>query len=249
MTPLLLLFGSGFVSWTLSTVSAGGGSVLFVALLSVILSGRAVAPVVTIASFIAGPARMVMFWSSINWRVVRWYVPGGISGAIVGAWLLARVPAGWLDLLVAPFLLSTAWQYRFGERPRSFPMPLPAFLPLSFAVGLLSAMIGASGLIASPFYLNYGLIKETLLATRAANSLAIQITKITAYVLFGVLSADMLRDGLVAGAGAAVAILLSPPLLDSVDGQQFRRLSVVMMVATGLFILWRRRLLIWSLIA
>jgi hypothetical protein len=59
----------------------------------------------------------------------------------------------------------------------------------------------------------------------------------------------MLRDGLVAGAGAAVAILLSPPLLDSVDGQQFRRLSVVMMVATGLFILWRRRLLIWSLIA
>ncbi|HET8636880.1 MAG TPA: hypothetical protein VFL96_08520, partial [Acidobacteriaceae bacterium] len=66
MTPLLLLFGSGFVSWTLSTVSAGGGSVLFVALLSVILSGRAVAPVVTIASFIAGPARMVMFWSSIN---------------------------------------------------------------------------------------------------------------------------------------------------------------------------------------
>ena len=34
----------------------------------------------------------------------------------------------------------------------------------------------------NPFYLNYGLIKEAMLAARAANSLAIQLVRIGVYV-------------------------------------------------------------------
>jgi len=245
---VLFLFGAGFVSWAISTLSAGGGSVLFVALLNVVVSSRAVAPLVTIVSMVAAPVRLAVFWQSVDWRVVRWYTPGGVCGAALGSWLLTRVSAGGLDLLVALFFLSSAWQYRLGELPRSFPMPLPGFLPLSFAVGLLSAMIGASGLVATPFYLNYGLLKEALLATRAANSLAIQITKIGAYLLLDVFNTGLLANGLIAGAGAGTAILLSRPLLDRIDGQRFRTLAVLMMMLTGLYILWRRRALLLALL-
>ena len=73
--------------------------------------------------------------------------------------------------MLALFLISTAWQYRMGVRPRSFSMRLPWFVPVSFASGLTSAVVGASGLLVNPFYLNYGLMKEAMLATRAANSL------------------------------------------------------------------------------
>ena len=65
-------------------------------------------------------------------------------------------------------------------------MHLPWFLPVSFATGLTSAVVGASGLLANPFYLNYGLMKEAMLATRAVNSLVIQLVKIAAYTGFGV---------------------------------------------------------------
>ena len=194
------------------------------------------------------PGAMAVFWHDIDWQVVRWYVPSGVCGAALGGWLLV-LPVGWLDLLVAVFLLSTAWRYRLGERPHSFRMSLPAFVPLSFIVGLLSATIGASGVVASPFYLNRGLIKESLLATRAVNSLATQLTKVGAYAQFGLLSLDLLRDGLIAGTGAGAAVLLSRPLLDRVDGRRFRQFAVVMMVVTGLFILWRRRALLWPLLA
>ena len=247
MIWFVLLFATAFVCWTLSTLSAGGGSVLFVAMLSIVLGGRSIAPVVTIVSLIAAPVRMAVFWHSIDWRVVVWYMPGAICGVILGGWLLTRVSVGWLDLLIAMFLVSTAWQYRMGDRARSFRMPLAGFIPLSFVVGVLSAMIGASGLVASPFYLNHGLIKQSLLATRAANSLAIQLTKVIVYLLFGVLNLDLVRDGLVAGAGAGAAILLSRPLLDQLDGRRFRQFAVVMMAATGMFIFWRRRELLWTL--
>jgi hypothetical protein len=237
----LYLAAAGFLSWTVSSLTAGGGSVLFIALLALIVESRAVAPIVTLASLIAAPLRMAVFWPHIDWRLVRWYVPGGVLGALAGGWMLAWLPAAWIDVAVGLFLVSTPLQYRFGDRPRAFRMPLPAFVPLSFAVGLISALVGASGLVASPFYLNYGLIKESLLATRAVNSLAIQVTKMVAYLQLGAFGPEALWQGAAAGAGAALAIAVSLQLLAHVAPERFRRLSVLMMALTGLHILWRRR--------
>jgi uncharacterized membrane protein YfcA len=204
--------------------------------------------VVTVASLLSAPVRMALFWRHIDWQVVRWYAPGGVLGAAAGAWLLSRLPAGWFDLGVGLFLLSTGPQYRLGSRPRSFPMPLAGFVPLSFVVGMISAILGASGLIASPFYLNYGLSKEPLLATRAANSIAIQLAKIAAYAEFGAFRPDTLPHGVAAGLGAAVAIAISRPLLPHISVDRFRRFSVLMMMAAGLYILWRRRHLLATLL-
>jgi uncharacterized protein len=73
----LALFAAGFASWGISTLAAGGGSVLIVALVALILRGQAIAPVVTMASLLASPARMILLWRWIDWRLVRWHVPGG----------------------------------------------------------------------------------------------------------------------------------------------------------------------------
>ena len=74
-------------------------------------------------------------------------------------------------------------------------MTLPALVPVSFAIGLISAVIGASGLLANPFYLNRGLIKEPMLATRAANSMVLQVVKLVRYSRFGVLPAGVVDAG------------------------------------------------------
>ena len=86
----LALFAAGFVSWAISTLAAGGGSVLIVAAIAAILRGQAIAPVVTMTSVLASPARMILLWRWIDWRVVRWYLPGATAGAVLGGWLFAR---------------------------------------------------------------------------------------------------------------------------------------------------------------
>jgi uncharacterized protein len=237
----LALFAAGFVSWVISTLAAGGGSVLIVAAVAVILRGQAVAPVVTMTSALASPARMILLWHWIDWRVVRWYLPGAIGGALLGGWMFSRLSTQWLQIVLALFLISTAWQYRMGARSRSFEMRLPWFLPVSFVSGVTSAVVGASGLLVNPFYLNYGLMKEAMLATRAVNSLAIQLVKIGAYVIFGALHWRLARHGLVAGAGAIVAIWLANPWLQHLTSYRFRQLAVLVMLLGGLLILWQQR--------
>ena len=127
---------------------------------------KTVAPVITIASLMASPARILVSWRLVDWQVVRWYLPGAIGGAIVGSWFFTFAAAPWLRVIVGLFLISTPFQYRLGSRARSFPMRLAWFIPLSFAVGLISGIIGASSLVSAPFYLNYGLTKERMIATR-----------------------------------------------------------------------------------
>jgi uncharacterized protein len=237
----LALFAAGFVSWAISTLAAGGGSVLIVAAVAAILRGQTIAPVVTMTSALASPARMILLWRFIDWRVVRWYLPGATAGAMLGGWMFSRMSTQWLQIVLALFLISTAWQYRMGARPRSFQMRLPWFLPVSFVSGVTSAVIGASGLLVNPFYLNYGLMKEAMLATRAVNSLAIQLVKIGAYVMFGALHWRLARHGLVAGAGAITAIWLANPWLRHLTSYRFRQLAVLVMLFGGLLILWQQR--------
>ena len=237
----LALFAAGFVSWAISTLAAGGGSVLIVAAIAAILRGQAIAPVVTMASVLASPARMILLWRLIDWRVVRWYLPGATAGALLGGWAFAHIGTQWLQIVLALFLISTAWQYRYGRAAALVQMRLPWFLPVSFVSGVTSAVVGASGLLVNPFYLNYGLMKEAMLATRAVNSLAIQLVKIGAYVVFGVLHWRLARHGLVAGAGAITAIWLANPWLRHLSSYRFRQLAVLVMLFGGLLILWQQR--------
>jgi uncharacterized membrane protein YfcA len=235
------LVAAGFASWIVSTLSAGGGSVLLLLLLSWLLAGQPIAPVVAMASLAVSPARMILLWRHIDWQLVSWYVPGATIGAATGGWLFTRLTGPWLDLLVALFLISTAWQFRLGHRAASFSMRLRWFVPVSLASGSISALVGASGLLVNPFYLNYGLGREALLATRAVNSLVIQIAKLASYAAFGALTMPVHAHGVAVSLGGMLAVWVANPWLAWLGNRRFREAAVLMMVMGGVMILWRRR--------
>jgi len=241
----VLLFVAGLVSWTIGIFSGGGGSLVLLAVVTHLIRVKTIAPVITIASLMASPARIVVSWRLVEWQVVRWYLPGAIGGAIVGSWFFTFAAASWLRVIVGLFLISTPFQYRFGSRAKSFPMRLVWFVPLSFAVGLISGVIGASSLVSAPFYLNYGLTKERMIATGAVHSLFIQLTKIATYGSLGVLASGSILEGVLAGAGAIVAILATRRWLDRFQEIWFRRLAIVLMLLSGLSLLWRSRRLLF----
>ncbi len=237
----ILLFIGGCASWIIGIFSGGAGSIVLLAVVTHLIRVKTIAPVITIASLMAGPARIFVSWKLIEWPVVRWYLPGAIAGAIIGSWFFTWANAAWLRIIVGLFLISMPIQYRLGNQARSFPMRLPWFIPVSVAVGVISGVIGASSLVSAPFYLNYGLTKERMIATGAVHSIFIQITKIATYGSLGVLTSGSIVEGVAAGFGAMVAILLTRQWLDDFNELWFRRLAILLMLLSGMSMLWRSR--------
>ena len=237
----ILLFIAGCASWIIGILSGGAGSIVLLAVLTHLIRVKTIAPVITIASLVAGPTRIFVSWKLIEWPVVRWYLPGAISGAIIGSWFFTWANAAWLRVIVGLFLVSMPIQYRLGAQARSFPMRLPWFIPVSVAVGAISGVIGASSLVSAPFYLNYGLTKERMIATGAVHSIFIQVTKIATYGSLGVLTSASILEGVAAGLGAMVAIWVTRQWLDTFRELWFRRLAILLMLISGLSMLWRSR--------
>ena len=189
-TDLLIVgvvFVLGIAAFTLSTIAGGGGSLVLVPILNWLIGVSNTAPVLNLGAFLGRPARLIIFWKYIEWRVILYYAPAAIVGAIIGSWLFSNFRVAWLQIVIGLFLISTVWQFSFGKKDKSFNMSLWYFVPIGLVVSVLGTIIGALGPILNPFYLNYGLDKEKLIATKTANSFLMGISQISGYAFFGFL--------------------------------------------------------------
>lgn len=80
-----------------------------------------------------------------------------------------------------------------------------------------------------------------MIATGAVHSIFIQATKIATYGSLGVLTSTSILEGTAVGLGAMVAIWVTRRLLDSFRELWFRRLAILLMLISGLSMLWRSR--------
>jgi uncharacterized membrane protein YfcA len=237
---LALLFFAGLGAFTLSTLTGGGGALILVPVINTLLGVSNTAPVLNLGTFLGRPARLVIFWKHIYWKVVAYYTPAAVIGAVLGAWLFSSVKIEWLQFLVGLFLISTVFQYRFGQKARSFNMHLWYFAPLGLLVSILGTIIGALGPVLNPFYLNFGLDKEDLIATKTANSFLMGISQLSSYTFFGLLTRDLWIYGIALGLGATVGNILGKRFLSTMKSSTFRKLLIIFMVISGLGLIYRQ---------
>lgn len=234
---LLGLFLLGIVAFIFSILAGGGGALLLVPVLNWFLGTAHTAPVLNLGSFIGRPSRLIIFWKHINWKVCMYYAPFAILGAWVGGYLFSKSSISWLQIIVGLFLVSVIFQYRFGKKERSFPMKLAYFIPLGLVVSLLGTLIGALGPVLNPFYLNYGLDKEDLVATKTANSFFMGISQLGSYAFFGLLRDEYWIYGIALGLGATVGNLIGKKLLSRMSALLFRKFLLIFMVISGILLI------------
>lgn len=236
-----------FLAWFLSMLAGGGSPLVLIPLVSWLFGVQAVPSAITVGMLVGNSQRSLFFWRDIDWQVTAWYLPGALAGALIGSYGLTQFQGEWLQLGLGVALLLMVLNYLVNRQVQTFAVQSWYFLPLAGLNAIASSLIGSTGPVMNPLYLNYGLEKEAMIATKSLNKSVLHIFKLAAYTLFGTLDHHALVYGLVIGLAAIPANYLGKQVLQQITTQQFRHLVFTFIAVSGVFMLWEQRslLVLW----
>ncbi len=240
MEILWLSFAST-VGWFISSLAGGGSPLILIPAIGVFLGTNAVPPVITTGMMFGNGQRIWIYWRHINWQLMWWYLPGAVTGSVAGAFLFSRTEIEWLSLLLGLFLIISVLGYGAGKKQRAFRVKSWYFLPAGFAYSFLSGLIGSSGPLLNPLYLNYGLVKEELIATKSVHMIVVHSVKIAAYAAFGAFTGPYFWYGVLIGIAALPGNWLGQMVLERISEQRFRQFVMTFVLISGGLMIWQQR--------
>src|SRR5438309_1770735 len=105
-------------------------------------------------------------------------------------------------------------------------------------VGFITGIVATTGPLTVPVFLAYGLVKGAFLATEAAASLAIYISKSITFRTLGALPFDSLARGLIIGSSLMAGTFLAKRLVVKLPAARFRVLMDGLLLVSGAAMLW-----------
>lgn len=103
---LVVLFICTVAAFAVSAVSGGGAGLVLMPVLRMGLGMEQVPVALSLGSAASSIARIGAFCRHIEWRIVRWFVPCSLPGALMGAWLLQYVSPAYAQWMVGLFLVA-----------------------------------------------------------------------------------------------------------------------------------------------
>jgi uncharacterized membrane protein YfcA len=194
----LILLGlcTGFLAGLLGI----GGGMIMVPFLTIILSGRGVAPDLSVKMAIATSMATIIFTSissvrahhkrgAVRWDLVKGLAPGIVlGGAIASMGVFALLKGASLALFFAAFVSFSATQMFLDKKPApSRQVPGTAgLLGAGSVIGFLSGLVGAGGgFVSVPFMAWCNVAIHNAVATSAALGFPIALANVIGYVISG----------------------------------------------------------------
>jgi uncharacterized protein len=105
-------------------------------------------------------------------------------------------------------------------------------------IGYFTGIVVSTGPLSVPLFLFYGLTKGAFLATEAASSLGLYLSKSVTFERFGALTGDVAIKGLIAGSSLMFGAFIAKRFVLHMKPDVFRLVMDAIMVAAGLSMLW-----------
>ena len=227
----------GLAAGTISGIVGFGSSIMLMPVLVLVFGPLHAVPIMAIAAILANLSRVLIWWREIDWRAVAAYSITGVPAAALGARTLLVLPPrlieGALGLFFLGMIPARRWLqargYRLGPRQ---------LLVIGAVVGFLTGIVVTTGPITAPIFLAYGLVKGAFIATEAAGSLAVYLSKAAVFRRFGVLPLPVVVQGLITGASLMAGAWLAKRFVLRLHPDRFRLLMDALMLLSGLTMLW-----------
>ena len=105
-------------------------------------------------------------------------------------------------------------------------------------IGYITGIVVSTGPLSVPLFLFYGLTKGAFLATEAASSLGLYLSKSVTFQRFGALTPDVALKGLIAGSSLMFGAFIAKRFVLRLDENVFRLVMDGIMIAAGLSMLF-----------
>ena len=202
LEPLLIveLALLGLVTGFLAGLLGIGGGMVMVPFITVIMSGRGIAPDLAVKMAIATSMATIIFTSmssvkahhkrgAVRWDIVKRLAPGIVVGSIIGSLgVFALLKGAYLAIFFGLFVSFSATQMFLDRKPkptRQMPGAAGQFAAGGF-IGFLSGLVGAGGgFISVPFMTWCNVAIHSAVATSAALGFPIALANVTGYIISG----------------------------------------------------------------
>lgn len=233
--PSLILTICGLFAFSISAVCGGGAGLILIPILKTVVPASQVPAALSVGTASSSLSRIAVFRSHINWKIVARFVPPALPAVWLGAWLLKFFNPLYLELILGAFLVSNLTMlFKKDGEPAAARLPMIGLSVIGAAAGFVSGLTGAVGLLFNRFYLRYGMSKEQIVATRAANEILLHIIKLALYASFGLLTANAVGFGALIASSAIISSWAMKWVLPRISPGLFRRIGYIAMVVSGL---------------
>jgi uncharacterized membrane protein YfcA len=233
----LFVLAVGLVAGTVSGIVGTGSSIMLMPVLVYQYGPKQAVPIMAIAAVMSNLSRILAWWRDVEWRACAAYSIPGIPAAALGARTLLALPSRDVDISIGLFLMAMVpvrhWLARHNLKLSLWHLALGGAL-----IGYMTGIVVSTGPLSVPLFLFYGLSKGAFLATEAASSLGLYVSKSVTFRQFGALTPDVAIQGLIAGSSLMAGAFIAKPFLLKLNPDVFRLVMDGIMLASGLTMLW-----------
>jgi uncharacterized protein len=222
----------GLAAGTLSGIVGTGSSIMLMPVLVYQYGPKQAVPIMAVAAVMANLSRTLAWWREVDWRACAAYSLPGIPAAALGARTLLALPSRAVDLSIGVFLIAMVpvrhWLARHDLKFSLWQLAMGGAL-----IGYLTGIVVSTGPLSVPLFLFYGLTRGAFLATEAASSLGLYVSKSVTFQHFGALTADVAVKGLIAGSSLMSGAFIAKRFVLRLEPDVFRLVMDGIMLAAG----------------
>ncbi|WIM09951.1 MAG: putative permease [Enhydrobacter sp.] len=237
MLTYALVLVVGAAAGVVSGIVGTGATVILLPVLVFAFGPLEAVPIMAIVALMSNLAKITAWWREVDWRATAAYALGGIPGAALGAHTLLNLPPSVIDLALGAFFLAMIPGRRWLAA-RDYRIGIGTLVPAGFAIGFLAGIVVSTGPLSVPLFSAYGLAKGAFIATEAAGSLALHLSKAATFRTLGALPADIIVKGLISGAAVMAGTYIARLLVERLRLATFQNLLDGVMLISGATLIW-----------
>ena len=234
---LLLVLAVGLFAGTLSGVVGTGASIFLIPILVAQYGPQQTIPIMAIAAMMSNASKILAWWREVEWKATAAYSLAAAPAAALGARTLLVLPAAVVDAALGVFFILMIPGRRWLAA-RQVKLNLWHLALIGGAIGFLTGIVASTGPLSVAAFTAYGLVKGAFIATEAATSLFMYLTKAATFRVSGALPMEAIVNGLIVGASLMVGPFIARRFLGAMKPEAFRLLIDGVMLIAGISLLW-----------